>query len=93
MPPVIIQVTVATLAGVLNTISNLSGGSNGSDVTDFNDKHVNTLPTLPGLYNVGVTPVVFRDYDHRQFPLCDIGNYGSSQGDCLRPRQIIASLL
>lgn len=93
MPPVIIQVTVATLAGVLNAISNLSGGFNGPNVTDFNDKHTNTLPALPGLYNVGVTPVVFHDYDHHQFPLCDAGNYEDFQDDCLRPRQIIASLL
>ncbi|KAG8162234.1 hypothetical protein KVR01_007999 [Diaporthe batatas] len=92
MAPLIKQVTVATLAGILNTISNLPGGFHGSNVTDFNDKAINILPDVPGPYNVGVTPVVFKDYGHRQFPLCDDDNYEDSNDDCFRPRQIITSL-
>ncbi|POS71734.1 PAF acetylhydrolase family protein [Diaporthe helianthi] len=92
MAPVIFQATVATVAGVLNTISNLSGGPNGSNVTDFNDKSINILPKLTDLYHVGVTPVVFHDFDRHELPLCDISNYHSPDGACLRPRHLVASL-
>lgn len=89
----IIRATTATLAGILNTFSTLSGGSNGPAVTDFNNKSINILPPLHGLYKVGVTPLSIDDYDHHNFPLCDVGNDEIPDAACGHPRKIMTSLL
>lgn len=92
MSPVI-RAATATLAGVLNSISSLSGGSNGPAVTDFNNKTINTLPPLPGPNKAGVVTVSALDYDHRNFPLCDVGNDEIPDAFCRRPREIVTSIL
>ncbi|KAI7784256.1 paf acetylhydrolase family protein [Diaporthe eres] len=88
----IIRATTATLAGILNTFSTLSGGSNGPAVTDFNNKSINILPPLHGLYKVGVTPLSIDDYDHHNFPLCDVSNDEIPDAACRHPRKVMTSL-
>lgn len=92
MSPVI-KATTAALAGILNTISSLSGGSNGSAVTGFNNKSVNILPSLPGPSRVGVISLPIPDFDHHDFPLCDVSNDEIPDAACHHPRAIMTSLL